>query len=703
MRNSDFIGKAEEIKSHELSVKETIKELKESIEQEKGTRRRLKREIWSLEAAIAAAYEDTDEDGWPDYGRISQLESQKDACENQLSEVEENMEEDSLSLENSQSELSEINEDKARTLQEIEDRARKTQDNISYTNDTCGAYAVIGDGLREQLQNSLVVLSQAAGILGGSVPGTASGGGGSGTGVSPGSGAGGSYSRSLTAVQNANAGEEVGYTPTSAAKFTSGQEGLTTPASRNSFAGGHTSASLIVEGAKKFTSNQNPNDMAAASFDTENTAGRPQQNPDAADEKRFRSSQSSAELAGKFMRDKHTDTGVDANESPAGHLFSVESENNFRDRKDVNVSDFEKTHPRGAQFRKEFREKYRTSEQILSEGSKEDLRDFVMKEQLANEVDFGELDVRVAGDLVRVVRDAKQKFPFLKMDFIGSTEALNRKIEIQLYENMKNLISRNHPDMKNESLISYLAENSARGYMKKYREPDFFDYAYSYHTGKPEEMLWPEKWDEMQEDYVDQVYAGITASLHGISINEEKAAAASTLLRRYMYENNYSEEDYDTYSEDQEWQRLHNAAYPQVSAGNGEKEGGYEHLSRLLDADTTVGWHPHGCDTPEYLAWHEISHQLDFVLKVSEDPQVVREYESFIEKSKKIQKASLCLYAAENVQEFVAEAYAEYRMNPHPRKIAQLIGRIIEEKAEQFRKGGVSSGIQRERERIFPE
>ena len=75
-RSRDFVGVAEGIKSHEISTKGRIEQLKGRISELSSQKSSLNGRISYLESAIAAAYEDTDEDGEPDYALIASLESQ---------------------------------------------------------------------------------------------------------------------------------------------------------------------------------------------------------------------------------------------------------------------------------------------------------------------------------------------------------------------------------------------------------------------------------------------------------------------------------------------------------------------------------------------------------------------------------------------------------------------------------------------------
>lgn len=180
IQSKEFVGIAEGIKSHELSTKGKIESLKGMISELSGAKRSLQSQISYLEAALAAAYEDTDEDDEPDYGRIVAIEAQINEAQNDLSEVEYQLDTGSGELSELQVELDDVMEEKARTLFEIQERARKTSNNITIAGGMYGAYAGVGASLQSSMQTSLASLSQAASILDGSVDGFAGGSGNSG-------------------------------------------------------------------------------------------------------------------------------------------------------------------------------------------------------------------------------------------------------------------------------------------------------------------------------------------------------------------------------------------------------------------------------------------------------------------------------------------------------------------------------------------
>ena len=83
IRSREFVGIAEGIKRHELSVEDRLERLHGRELELQSRVDALSQESAYLKAAIAAALEDVDEDGDPDYSRVSALESQLEAVENE--------------------------------------------------------------------------------------------------------------------------------------------------------------------------------------------------------------------------------------------------------------------------------------------------------------------------------------------------------------------------------------------------------------------------------------------------------------------------------------------------------------------------------------------------------------------------------------------------------------------------------------------
>lgn len=169
MRSNEFVGIAEGIKSLELSTKDKIEKCKGKISELSETKQSLYNQISYLKANLEAAYAYTDEDGGRNYSRIAAIESQINYAESKLSEVETQLDIVNGELFQSQVELKNIIEDKTRTLSEIQERAKKTSQNIAFAGGMYGAYAGVGSTLQGSMQTSLASLSKAASILDGSV------------------------------------------------------------------------------------------------------------------------------------------------------------------------------------------------------------------------------------------------------------------------------------------------------------------------------------------------------------------------------------------------------------------------------------------------------------------------------------------------------------------------------------------------------
>lgn len=169
LRSKEFVGKAEGIKSHELSVKSLIESLKGTLSKLGNQKRSIESRISSLYAELAAAENDTDEDGEPDYGLIASIENQIDQANDELDDTEQEISETSGELGKAEREFEQVEEEKQQTLFEIQQRARTTSQNLSSASSMYGAYADVGASLNRSFQVSFDALAQAAAILDGSV------------------------------------------------------------------------------------------------------------------------------------------------------------------------------------------------------------------------------------------------------------------------------------------------------------------------------------------------------------------------------------------------------------------------------------------------------------------------------------------------------------------------------------------------------
>ncbi len=271
VRSREYVGIAEGIKSHEISTKRRIENLNNTINELSSYKNSLEWEISSLEARIDAAESRTDEEGNPDpdYGLISQLESQKRQVESDLKKTEDDLDKAHGELREATDEFEQVMEEKERTLFEIQERARNTSANISKAGSMVGAYSGVGTNLQSAFQASFDSLSQAANILDGSVGGVGGGYGGRGSasgGRSNGGSGSSAYNDTSTSplsafIQNSNG--DGSYVP-SPSDFHSEQSGRLTPATSNNFNYGN--GNFGSAKAVNYSSSQSENSYANSSF-----------------------------------------------------------------------------------------------------------------------------------------------------------------------------------------------------------------------------------------------------------------------------------------------------------------------------------------------------------------------------------------------------------------------------------------------------
>ena len=317
IQSKEFVGIAEGIKSHELSTKGRIESLRGTISELSGEKRAIGNQISYLEAALDAAYEDVDEDGNPDYDRIAEIEAQIYEAEDELSTVENQLNTANVELTNSESELESIMEEKAQTLFEIQERARKTSNNIALAGGMYGAYSGVGSSLQSSMQTSLASLSQAANILDGSVDGFTGGGSGGGNGSRSSGGRGmtsqGELSTSALsafAVGTATSSILNGNTsPVSTPRsFTTNYTNGATPATTSGFRSAQ--RSINPQKTLNFNTDQRENSYATTSFSGSAEA------ESIAQSENYHSSQTSPNMEG-FFADK-------------GSTYEVSKENSVR-------------------------------------------------------------------------------------------------------------------------------------------------------------------------------------------------------------------------------------------------------------------------------------------------------------------------------------------------------------------------------------
>ena len=86
-------------------------------------------------------------------------------------------------------------------------------------------------------------------------------------------------------------------------------------------------------------------------------------------------------------------------------------------------------------------------------------------------------------------------------------------------------------------------------------------------------------------------------------------------------------------------------------------------------------WHPVGCNTIKSTADHEIAHAIDRKFNISSRNRVIMNLYNQHHGSR--MTSALSTYADTNIEEFIAEAWSEYRNNPYPRTVAKQVGNEI--------------------------
>lgn len=824
LRSKEFVGKAEGIKSHELSVKSLIESLKGTLSKLGNQKSSIESRISYLYAELAAAENDTDEDGEPDYGLIASIENQIDQANDELDDTEQEISETSGELEKAEKEFEQVEEEKQQTLFEIQQRARTTSQNLSSANSMYGAYADVGASLNRSFQASFDALAQAAAILDGSVgsPGGSSSAGGatnthSGNGVGIGGTIGataaivgashiaavnrsGAYNSSQSSIKshsskgiptnrkvgsNSNSGGSLRTSQLSVAKATntnasqlnastrknnyestqsSHSEYSDTPnkainiggkvssltknlssnqsshvatnsiavakktldgsAPQASMGKQHTSAGgpVFRVGRNDFTESlivqdwelgrYSDSSMAslrrnAAKSDYEAYLKAPENyhhisytkrpivyvDPASilgirgADDPGFWSYKTTAyadyidmarqiplvyamakagqkltdlakrdDVIGACARNYFLNDDITAMRVGNSYIFGdegrhrvmaaliagvnipirltdemVRNENSPAIGKKTAEQITEKE--RSERFRQDFARLSSTVSQKIAQADEHELIDIVKNEQIAQKVNFGEMDINVARELVDTIWKAKSKFSFLEFPYIGSTQMLNSNLRENISVNLTRLYVQNNPSVPIDEITKEV-EMQTNAYMERFKI-DKDDLAVSISVKTPAKIERPKSGFETAGYVTEYVGDTFSSKLNGISINTDNAKS-------------------------------------------------YNALCAQLKAEEQRGASPKGCNTVQYLVYHEIAHQLDSVLQLSEDPEIVKEYINHANLSVDAQQTNLCTYASKNIHEFIAEAWAESQCSTSPRRVAVLIGEKITAAANTY-------------------
>ncbi|MCH5159931.1 MAG: hypothetical protein J1F66_03675 [Clostridiales bacterium] len=104
---------------------------------------------------------------------------------------------------------------------------------------------------------------------------------------------------------------------------------------------------------------------------------------------------------------------------------------------------------------------------------------------------------------------------------------------------------------------------------------------------------------------------------------------------------------------------------------------GYAYLQVVSDLrkNEVSGFHPQGCNSVEFVVYHELGHLLDDMCGFYTSDPFTTYYNSLTTADI---MSGLSRYALESPKEFIAEAFAEYMCNSTPRPIAQKTVELLD-------------------------
>ena len=807
LRSKEFVGKAEGIKSHELSVKSLIESLKGTLSKLGTQKSSIENKISYLYAELAAAENDTDEDGEPDYSLIASIENQIDQANDELDDTEQEISDTTDELQKAEKEFEQVEEEKQQTLFEIQQRARTTSQNLSSANSMYGAYADVGASLNQSFQASFDALAQAAAILDGSVgsAGSSSTGGSTNTHSGNGVGIGGAVGATAAIagashIASSGKGSNFHSSQSSAVHYSGGKlrsfnranngvaKGATfhssqaplgkTNKSNGTLTGtqisqkvlrttqtehtGSTNATStfnkIGVTAKKTTSEQTSHNMStgksAISGVVQHSNGRFTMNtPRTMDEMRaqmnehqkaffdsriaagigqkahlqgigkefYLTSSSEEKASGNFLTQDHP--GVTAEQrkenlqlpsnndasvidkvrsikaavvltsqvaaqeewaKQSGYtartgmkqvftpnlntdgaiangiyeiIENIESGNPNENKvyaKKIESESIEKSAVVRESFSEKLKNEYHSSinQKIAAANSVSELINTIKTEQLARNCYLGDLDLPTAKALVQTIYSSIKESGLQDiigtMPVIGTTSAVFGEIRKSLEIEFQKLYQERYPD----------------------KPVSAFNEDIQYQVN----------------DYMSTKF-GISDNTLAISVSFDAQTDFDVSKEKILQGGNVT-----AAVGDNTVSKSFNGILLNATDSTSLKE-----LKLKLVQEEADGYSPKECNTFQYLAIHELVHQADHILKVSSDPEIIKYYNKFADYGIEKQKELLCIYGADNINDFVAEAYAEAICSKHPRKIALYIKQKFDTAAANYRK--MSDDYVQEKER----
>lgn len=112
----------------------------------------------------------------------------------------------------------------------------------------------------------------------------------------------------------------------------------------------------------------------------------------------------------------------------------------------------------------------------------------------------------------------------------------------------------------------------------------------------------------------------------------------------------------------------------------------YEAFKQSVEQGVSSKWSPVGTEKPVSILIHEFGHSIDYFL---DEIGLRDKYLTPITKEALADSElgdKLSRYATTNDREVIAEAFAEYRLNPNPRAYARRVGEAIEQALDEYRR-----------------
>lgn len=111
---------------------------------------------------------------------------------------------------------------------------------------------------------------------------------------------------------------------------------------------------------------------------------------------------------------------------------------------------------------------------------------------------------------------------------------------------------------------------------------------------------------------------------------------------------------------------------------NANKANDFDAMTKSVEWDVSVGWHPQGTASVRSIFDHEFGHQLDYAYALRSLPDLQQYY---FGQTQTDRATGLSQYGSKSIAEYIAEGYAEYVGSKTPREAARYIGRIIDREA----------------------